>query len=137
MAVLTTTRLGLPYPDGNDRLRDGDNRIGDLSAKLDDLNAVGIPFALAAGDADIVASGSAPVPSIAVTFPAGRFAHPPIVFGQCIGSARYVNVVVGASTAGMSLLGVENSHTAATNVPADTYTVHWIAVQMLPGASPG
>ena len=40
MAVLNTPRLGLPYPDGTDLLRDGDNRIHDLAAALDDVDVV-------------------------------------------------------------------------------------------------
>lgn len=38
MAVHTTPNLGLPYPDGADRLRDGDNRIADLALAIDDLD---------------------------------------------------------------------------------------------------
>lgn len=39
MGVLNTPRLDLPYPDGNDLLRDGDNRIHDLASALDDIVA--------------------------------------------------------------------------------------------------
>lgn len=138
MAVLTTTRLGLPYPDGNDRLRDGDNRIGDLARKLDDLNQVGIPFAMAAGVATVAVGGSVEFASVAVTFPSGRFTHPPVVVAHCGGSARYIKVVVGGLTsAGMSVVGVEKSDLQGSNMPADSYFVYWQAVQMLPGASPG
>ena len=35
MAVLTTPNYDLPYPDGNDLIRDGNDRIQDLAEKLD------------------------------------------------------------------------------------------------------
>jgi hypothetical protein len=39
MGVLHTPRLVLPYPDGNDLLRDGDDRIHDLASALDEIVA--------------------------------------------------------------------------------------------------
>lgn len=138
MAVLTTSRLGLPYPDGNDRLRDGDNRIGDLATKLDNLDAVGIPFAMAAGMATVAVGGAVEFASVAVTFPATRFSQAPIVVAHVGGSARYIKAVIGGlSTAGMTVVGVEKSDLQGSNMPADTYFVYWHAIQMLPGAGPG
>lgn len=135
MAVLTTSRLALPYPDGNDRLRDGDNRIGDLASALDDLEQVGIPWAMACGSASVSASGSDPTPTVAVTFPSGRFTHTPIVVASVPSFLVLIPYLGTISTAGMT---VGMTHvTPGTNITAGTYIIWWHAIQMLSGASPG
>lgn len=136
MGTVTTPRLGLIAPDGNDPVRNGDDLMRAAYAQLDDLTKVGIPFRMSAGSALVVASGSVPSPSVAVTFPAGRFSQIPIVVGNlAIATASLVTNVGSVTPSGFTATVFHN--TSGTNVPAASYGFHWIAVQMLTGASPG
>lgn len=37
MATLTTPKYAIPYPDGNERVMDGDNAMGAIATRLDNL----------------------------------------------------------------------------------------------------
>jgi hypothetical protein len=96
----------------------------------------GAPFATAANAATIVAPGNTPSPSVAVTFPAGRFSVAPIV-SLAMGSntASYMCSFGGQTASGFNILMFHN--TAGTNVAAASYGIHWHAMQMTPSAAGG
>lgn len=133
MATLTTPRLAIPYPDGTERVMDGDNAMGAIATKVDGL---GLAYAMAVGSSNIVAPGGAASAAVSVTFPVGRFTQPPIVIANvALGTINYVTNVGTPTTSGFTATIFHN--TAGTNVGANTYPIHWHAVQMLPGAAPG
>lgn len=128
---MATTPKGYPYPVGTDRVRDGDDVIHALADKLDAT----VPYAMAAGSTAIAVT-NAPSGTTTVTFPAGRFTQPPLVVATVVGSSSpnfFAGVNPAPTAAGMT---VRCTHVELSNTTA-TVTVHWIAIQMLPGASPG
>jgi len=135
MATLTTPRLAIPYPDGNERVMDGDNAMGAIATTLDDLQKAGIPYRISAGSATIAAPGGTANPTVPVSFPAGRFTRSPLVIVTVYGTATYIANITGLTLSGFSA-GVFHN-TAGTAVPAGSYTVYWIAIQMSLNASDG
>lgn len=88
-----TTPGGLPYPEGTDRVMDGDDAIRALAEKLG---------ATAAGQATVVLN-NAPSGSVAVTFPAGRFTSPPVVNATAYGTTTYIANNGGATVNGVNI----------------------------------
>jgi hypothetical protein len=111
MATLTTPRLAIPYPDGNERVRDGDNAIGALGAYLEDLTKAGIPARIATGSGTLPSSGTASS-NVTVTFPAGRFSVAP----------QFVGVTMGASSAAYTMFGIGALSAASFNAIGGTNT---------------
>ena len=131
MATLTSPRLGIPYPDGTERVRDGDNAMGAIANYLDALATAGIPYRMAAGRVTINVSASA-TGFTAVTFPAGRFTQAPIVT-LVHNTANYTPAYFGTTTSGFNAYARHVDNASATA----TVTGDWTATQMLAGAAPG
>lgn len=133
MATLTTTRLGLPYPDGNERVTDGDNAMGAIVAKLDDLQATGVPYRVQAG---LTAFASAPTTDtgvlVTVTLAASRFTQPPIVVA--VGTSTGYGAATVASVTTASFVG---RYYNPTTVTPSTPSLYWLALQMSPASAPG
>jgi hypothetical protein len=130
MATLTTTRLGIPFPDGTERVMDGDNAMGAIATKVDSL---GLGFAMAAGITTINMGGTAGA-TLAVTFPVGRFTQPPV--GSAVvaaGSANYFASIASVTAAGFTLYC---SHRDSTTT-STAILCHWTAVQMTPSSGAG
>jgi hypothetical protein len=132
MATLTSTRLGIPYPDGTERVMDGDNAMGAIAAKLDDLQQVGIPYRQAAGIVSLVFTASRNAQT-AVTYPASRFTQGPVIICTAQSSAGYVPCVISATSAGCTV----RCDYMDASTPSVTLPVMWVAVQMLPTGGPG
>ena len=125
----TTTRTGLPYPVGTDRVMDGDDAIKALAERLDGTTAAqaSVPFAMAAGQSNVVIS-AATQGQVAVTFPAGRFTVIPAV-QMSVNSAAASNMYALRMNAAPTTAGF----TAVANIAASgsvTIPVAWLAVQM-------
>lgn len=130
MGTLTTPKFAIPWPDGTERVMDGDNAMGAIANKVDGL---GIAFAHAAGTVSIVATTVASA-SAAVTFPVGRFTQVPLVLVSiATNTANWFCASAPATTAGFTAWILQRDGTTATG----TVPVNWHALQMLPGASPG
>lgn len=130
MTTLTTPKLAIPYPDGAERVMDGDNAMGAIATKIDGL---GLPFAIAAGVVAITLSNAAGG-SIAVTFPVGRFTSNPVVFASCAaGSQNYFAGTGAGSTTGTTAVVAHRD----SGLASITLSVCWWAIQVLPGAGPG
>jgi hypothetical protein len=126
MATLTTPRLAIPYPDGNERVRDGDNAIGALGAYLEDLTKAGIPARIAAGSVGVTTASGASATAV-VTFPVGRFTVAPIVSAnQASLSTAYFAFTNAATTASVTVAVAHRDGTSA----AINVAVQWIAIQM-------
>ena len=102
MATLTTPLLGLPYPDGAERVMDGDNAIGALALAIDAIlgRQENPPAAIASGVSTATAAGArvnlngAANPASAATV---------INSGLTIGAGKggvYVVIASGVSAAG-------------------------------------
>lgn len=133
MATLTTTRLGLPYPDGNERVMDGDNAMGAIVSKLDDLQATGVPYRIQSGSTTF---GSAPTADtgvlMTVTLTASRFTQPPIVVAVASSTGYGAATVATITTASF----VGRYYNPTTTTPS-TPVLYWVALQMSPGSAPG
>lgn len=124
------TSKGFPYPVSTDT----PDVPRDVKALADRLDAV-VPYAMAAGSADVVLNNST-TGSVVVTLPAGRFSQAPILTATKrtgLGGAGPLIPQITASSATsftVNLLG-------GTATQSITVPVHWTAVQMLTGSAPG
>jgi hypothetical protein len=124
-----TTRAGLPYPVGTDRVMDGDDAIRGLAERLDGSAGAlaSVPYAMACGQSNIAIS-AAVSGQVAITFPAGRFSQAPVVQMTC--NSAGVNNMYGLRMTGPP--GV-SGFTAVANLAASgsaTIPVGWLAIQM-------
>lgn len=104
-----------------------------LSAASLNGNFDKLPFAMAVGTATTTtgALATAAQATATVTFPASRFAVPPVVLAWT-GSQRY-NAAVSTATAGSATIIVRNvSDASGTDV-----TIYYQAIQMTPGTAVG
>jgi hypothetical protein len=122
-----TTIKGYPYPTGTDRVADGDNAIQALAEKIDTV----APFAIAAGTVPITPPPAPGGVSTAITFPASRFTQAPI----CSITA-HSNGYGAGSGSGTTTTAVTARFWSLASTPTGA-AMHWVAVQMLPGAAPG
>lgn len=97
--MTATTPKGFPYPEGTDRLMDGDNAIQALAEAVDDLTGASW------GSAGQITGVIAGTPTqVTVTFPVGHFDPdgpvPTPVAGILIGSGNPTNIVAGTGQPG-------------------------------------
>jgi hypothetical protein len=104
-----------------------------LSASTLNENFNQLPYALAAGTATTTTGALAinTGTAVTVTFPAGRFAVPPIVM-TWTGSQRYVSAPSSISTASATLNVRNVSDATGTDV-----TIYYQAIQMTAGTAAG
>lgn len=124
-----TTRTGLPFPVGTDRVMDGDDAIAALANRLDGSTGpfASVPFAMAAGQSNVTIS-AATQGQVAITFPAGRFTIVPVV-QMTLQNAAASNVYAMRNTGTISTTGF----TAVANIAVTgtvTLAIGWTAVQM-------
>ena len=116
------TPRGYPYPLGTDRVMDGDDAIGSLASAVDTRLGVSASGSITHPFNNVTQS------VIAVTFPAGRFVNPPMVF-------QSLQVGAGAGAAGMWLrtngaptaTGFSSVLNTGANITG-TFTAWWHAV---------
>lgn len=117
----TTPITGLPWPENTDPVANGAAAIRNLAETLDPRT----PYATALGTATLVFTSSTAA-SIAVTFPAGRFTAPPLVFMAQQGtgsSGLYAPRALSVTTSGFTVSGTL-SVAATVNV-----VIAWHAIQ--------
>lgn len=128
----TTTRAGLPYPVGTDRVMDGDDAIRGLAERLDGSSGTvaSVPFSMAAGQANIVLSAATQA-QVTVTFPTSRFTLGPVVqmSQQSTGGANIYALRMTGPPSNTGFTAIANA-AAAVSV---TIPVAWLAVQMSTG----
>ena len=114
----STTKKGLPYPIGTDRVMDGDNAIQALAEAVD--VGKGIVF----GTVNCVATNSASGQGV-ITFPVGAFTAPPVVVAMPNGivsgsqSVWYANATaVTATGCNINILHRDGTSATATLVVA-------------------
>jgi hypothetical protein len=118
--MTATTPTGWPYPEGTDRVMDGDDAIHALASRLDTLLGYGIASGVALTP---VPPAYDTVVSVPVVFPAGRFTKPPTVLvSSNANHPEAVGVTSSVVTAeGFTALGAR--HTG----PLVEIQVMWIA----------
>jgi hypothetical protein len=131
MATNTTPRLALPYPDGTERVMDGDDAIGALALAVDEA---GLPAAAATGTVTVPMAGAGAV-NATVTLPVGTFTVAPVIMATVAAGSNvfYASVYLDNGAASFKLYVSHRDNTGtATNV-----LVGWLATQMSPGAAAG
>lgn len=115
------TPKGYPYPNGDDRVSNGDNVIKALAEKIDATVPSG-----AAGVANMPAAAAGVVSTLVVNFPAGRFTTAPSVVMTPINNygANPVSWYVTATTAASFTANLLRNGAALGAGPA----LNWIAV---------
>lgn len=103
------TAKGYPYPEGTDRVMDGDDAIHALA------DAVDVKLGVAAAGSVTVAINAAASGTAAVTFPAGRFTAPPAVTATVnAGSVSYIAGIGSLTASGFTMLAFQRDGTAGT-----------------------
>jgi hypothetical protein len=125
---MATTTGGLPYPVGTDKIVDGDDAIKALAEAVD----ARVPWRMTANLSTWGVPGANAGVSAALTFPVGRFTQTPIVVVTADSTGYLAGSSGGVTSAGFT--GRVFNLTAG--VPGGV-NLKWIAVQFLPGASPG
>jgi hypothetical protein len=105
---------------------------GDVNLLLDQGFA-GFPYAVAAGTANVTLA-AATQGTASVTFPAGRFTQNPMLLATIVLGTAQVAYVRSTGTITKDGAGLAVNTTPALST---TYTVHWLAIQMVTGAGPG
>jgi hypothetical protein len=146
MATLTTPRYGFPYPDGTERVMDGDNAIGALAQAIEDLllpNLRDVSPAMyrATGQLVLTSSADSPVPGMVV--PGGGLQvtqlETALLLAACdinivtagVGNVSYAVFVDGVSrggggTFGLGPTGVGRASILSTtlaSLPPGTHTI--------------
>lgn len=127
MATISSPRLGIPAPDGNERVMDGDNAMLAIANHLDSLATAGVPLRLAGGSVTVPA-GSGATNTAAVTFPAGRFTGTPFVIAGAMQNTGTGGVLGcgGATSTGVNII----TGTATGTGVVAVMLCHWIALQV-------
>ena len=117
----SATSKGYRYPLPSDPVSSGAADIQNLASDLDTKAGV-----WAAGIATVVVGTAGPSGSVVVTYPASRFSATPVVGAtMAMSSSSYV---VGTGNLGPTGCTIYAFHKdAGTNIPAGSYSVHWIA----------
>lgn len=118
--MTANTAKGYPYPQGTDRVMDGDNAIQALAEAVDTKLGV-----MAGGTVSVtIVTGNTSV-GAAVTFPVGRFTVAPLMLASPTGTQLANNA--GASATAITTTGatVYGGRTTAGGL-----TVAWLAFQI-------
>lgn len=103
-------------------------------------SSTNVPVAMSAGTTSISLSSGANYGSAAISFPAGRFAYPPLVTTTInngpSGSQTLIPRAYNISTAGATVAVYSGSFPSAIGT-ACTVSITWMAIQMETGASAG
>jgi len=130
-----TTRTGLPFPVGTDRVMDGDDAMAALANRLDGSTPgpfVSVPFSKAAGRVAVPVN-AAVLGTAAVTFPAGRFTQPPIMNANITSHSNFYAVATAVTASGFTA----NARNADNTPLTATIQFDWTAVQMTSAAAAG
>jgi hypothetical protein len=116
-----TTPRGFPFPNGDDRVSNGDNMIRALAEKIDAI----LP-ASAAGVASMPAAAAGALSTLVIAFPVGRFSAAPSVVMTPINNygASPVSWHVSAITAANFTANLLRNGAALGAGPA----LNWVAV---------
>jgi|SRR5215471_8289865 len=132
----TTTKVGIPWPEGTDFLMDGDNAMRAIAERLDGAALQAVPYGLAAGFAlvDMPAGGAASAEAT-VTWPVGRFSAAPIVTTVCTaGTINYLANARASTTTGCIIICF---HKSGQSTSTQDLRCDWHAIQMTSTSGPG
>lgn len=116
MATGSTTH-GIPYPLGDELVKDGDNAMAAMATAIDPA------LARASGIATVSVSGTPGQGSLTVSFPAGRFSATPAVATSST-SVIWQAAVSGTSSTQVTIDVRRWDGGAGTG----TLLVHWVAI---------